>query len=48
MQKLTNLREKLHKWQELYSYHINIAALEDTRFPDKRQLTEIHGGYTFF
>ena len=33
--------------RELARYRIDIAALSETRFPDKGQLTEIGGGYTF-
>ena len=34
--------------RELAHYRVNIAALSETYFPDKGQLTEIGGGYTFF
>ena len=34
--------------RELARYRVDIAALSKTRFPDKGQLTEIGGGYTFF
>ncbi|KAJ8029776.1 Craniofacial development protein 2 [Holothuria leucospilota] len=34
--------------RELKRYQVDIAALSETRFADKRQLTEIGGGYTFF
>ncbi|KAL8585465.1 hypothetical protein ACOMHN_059434 [Nucella lapillus] len=33
---------------ELARYKVAIAALSDTRFADKGQLTETGGGYTFF
>ena len=34
--------------RELARYKVNIAALSETRFADKGQLTETGGGYTFF
>ena len=34
--------------RELARYGVEIAALSETRFADKGQLTEIGGGYTFF
>ena len=34
--------------RELARYRVDIAALSETCFPDKGQLTEIGGGYTFF
>ena len=34
--------------RELARYRVDIAALSETRFPDKGQRTEIGGGYTFF
>ena len=34
--------------RELGCYQVDIAALSETRFSDKGQLTEIGGGYTFF
>lgn len=34
--------------KELARYKVDIAALSETRLPDKGQLTEIGGGYTFF
>ena len=34
--------------RELARYRVDIAALSETRFADKGQLTEIGGGYTFF
>ena len=33
--------------RELGRYNVNIAALSETRLPDKGQLTETGGGYTF-
>ena len=34
--------------RELGRYNVDIAALSETRLPDKGQLTETGGGYTFF
>ena len=34
--------------KELARYKVDIAALSETRFAEKGQLTEIGGGYTFF
>ena len=34
--------------RELARYRVDITTLSDTRFPDKGQLIEIGGGYTFF
>ena len=34
--------------RELARYNVDIAALSETRFADKGQLTELNGGYTFF
>lgn len=34
--------------RELARYKVDIAALSETRFADKGQLTETGGGYTFF
>ena len=33
--------------RELARYRVDIAALSETHFPDKGQLTKISGGYTF-
>jgi len=33
---------------ELSNYNVDTAALTETRLPDKGQLTEVGGGYTFF
>ena len=38
----------LDRTRELARYNISIAALSETRFADKGQLTETGGGYTFF
>ena len=34
--------------KELARYNVDIAALSETRFADKGQLTEREGGHTFF
>ncbi|KAK3771096.1 hypothetical protein RRG08_034114 [Elysia crispata] len=34
--------------RELARYTVDIAALSETRFAHKGQLTELNGGYTFF
>ena len=34
--------------RELARYKVDIAALSETRFPDKGQVRETGGGYTFF